>query len=1421
MATQLSFLLSLLSLTLLLHGIKGFQKDKQQAQSGTLDQRQLNDDSDFFTLAADVVQRLSSAAKSFVFFSSTDKNEDLESTAGKTLIERTDKGLVKMSDEALVETLDKTFVKTPDEALVKSHDGGLVQTFHGDLFKTPDDERKRKPNQIHLEDDFYSHATVSTHRHQPEVEEENASKYNLNTNKYSNNINNQINQFTDKNRNSDATSSSQSKKDNKETGIDFLKTIKTVDDSSTARQGDTRGKNPKLISPLEKSDEAVQCQPSRLKADGSAKMPPRRNLLWFFGESEDPATTPGSSITTEETTPDPTTSKTSIAEDVSTTLTSLPIDQSEESTYETKAKTQKTSISTTNADEEKTSEPSTFQTSLTPQTTKTSLASTTTEISKSTQKTTSELEVKRHTKEKPDSTKTSTRANGSSSKAFTTSLTDNGTGAFTTSTRMVLNDASSKTTKSVNLQKEALNDSGRNDLDFNTGSVQKLKALYETCDSCMSHWNSDMSTTECPHQVYPALEFDKAAREFSNMLRYGCDGPGLNKSRCCHTYNSEVYEVVNKMTQMSEAVTKTLKEQCNKCPKNCLWQEWSNWKGCPPLPTCGDQPRQYSTRIRTSEKELYGGRPCSGGDTDQKTCPQIPTVAGVWQPWSSWSSCSGSCSGIQTRTRNCTEPTICFRPCSGSAMEWRSCGDMDLCCAPRQWTPWEDWSPCGSTPGRPQRHRVRSRRCEADPRSNELWCQKPCPGTHTETEDCCTKSKWNIWSPWSSCSSSTGQADQDTGQPCGDGAGYQNRTRTCQKGTCGESCDGEDTQTQQCCLPSCCVTPKLSSWAEWSVCSGNSLKSRRQQTCRRDLSIKGARFCLTGGPCQTQSEEKDCRCETPQWGSWREWEGCESERFQTRHRACMYPIGNSRECSPDLPQTCVGKKEERMPCPCAPTMWSSWGEWESCVTFLGRTTQVKRRLRMCEKDRTSNLLPCPDHCPGSNVQTEECCVPSQWTSWTSWSQCDSQYFKVDLDTGEPCGPGTGCRNRTRICAPGTCETKHCEGDSIDHDMNCTVTQCCAPRILSPWGSWEPCSSQSGFTTRRRQCHSNDTKPSGSRDCRKGDNCQSADLKDEKPCVCDLVLWETWQSWSDCSPFGTRTRTRRCNVPRDNGPECGSSNASCAGTSRDTERCMCDWTQWNRWTDCDTARIRSRSRQCVQRGTNRDCWSQSWCAGSGNETELCPCERPEWSNWYPWTPCDFEQSPPIRTRYRICNNGPDTCGGCIGKENESEQCFCERAEYGPWGTFSVCRPDGYGGYARTRYRACHPMPRSNPDYCRPAPPEWTNCQGENYEQRQCVIIPERLEDECRGRVNGEYPSSERGCKKYVTCCNERATQRPCEPPKLYDAICQECLSESATCGADGYDRYKDIRSIVEIMEPKHGKCTSRSKRSIRRGCHLNG
>ncbi|GFS26954.1 SCO-spondin-like [Elysia marginata] len=821
-----------------------------------------------------------------------------------------------------------------------------------------------------------------------------------------------------------------------------------------------------------------------------------------------------------------------------------------------------------------------------------------------------------------------------------------------------------------------------------------------------------------------------------------------------------------------EAVKDTKQIALGNTTADCHWHEWSDWDECPPPTTCQGQRRIYTTRTRTLHKEQYGGKSCRGSATETKECPTTPRVVGTWQNWESWSDCSTSCSGVQTRTRNCTEPTLCFTPCRGEYVEWRSCGSPDLCCVPREWTRWGAWTSwVTEKPSSSPRHslvgtRKRYRTCDGSPRRRgEVLCPAPCPGESLDTERC-KESVWATWGAWSDCVGSSGRVDADRKVPCGDDGGRRERNRTCRNGTCQGSCKGDKSQSVTCDLKPCCEDPTWSKWCDWGQCDDRG-RQTRERLCSTDPNKWSAPTCRSRRCVGQSSESQNCdpyTCVPKQWASWDDWSPCgtvpgQSGRFKIRYRRCVGdprtricnygtcrdPCDGSRLerdecyvplcCAPPVTtawtgwETCTGnplisrrrrtcqadptKKtapvcrtgddckntEEEKPCVCKPNSWEDWGPWRPC-----EPGQYTTRVRRCRESDT-NSPECPPqgvlYCAGKKTDKKQCpCVPSQWSPWMEWEQCNSEKFKRDLDTGEVCGEGTGCRNRTRVCQAGTCPVK----------------------VISEWSPWERCRNgpTGSISTRRRYCRSNPLKPRNATDCRTGYDCQPHQLQEQKRCRCDMPQWENWQPWVNCNEYQpTRTRTRSCRMPRGNSRECGTPTV-CLGQKTEVVPCLCDWGSWLSWTSCDNRRVQTRTRRCLKTGSPRDCGSPSGCRGRG--TDYRTCRQCEWNSWYEWDNCDFRLPQPMRKRFRVCVGRTEICGGCTGPSNEAQACVCNKARLGNWGGWDMCRMNSAGRYVRTRTRIC--ISASNPDYCKQAPRNWTTCREPLTQEGNNVNVKQR-------------------------------------------------------------------------------------------------
>jgi uncharacterized protein YegL len=84
-------------------------------------------------------------------------------------------------------------------------------------------------------------------------------------------------------------------------------------------------------------------------------------------------------------------------------------------------------------------------------------------------------------------------------------------------------------------------------------------------------------------------------------------------------------------------------EQCNqqKCPIDCILNDWSGWSGC--TAECGGGVQQRSTTMRVEPE--HGGEPC-GEDSQVQSCNiQNCDKDCVLQDWSQWTDCSKECDG--------------------------------------------------------------------------------------------------------------------------------------------------------------------------------------------------------------------------------------------------------------------------------------------------------------------------------------------------------------------------------------------------------------------------------------------------------------------------------------------------------------------------------------------------------------------------------------------------------------------------------------------------------------------------------------------------------------------------------------------------------------------------------------------------------
>lgn len=104
------------------------------------------------------------------------------------------------------------------------------------------------------------------------------------------------------------------------------------------------------------------------------------------------------------------------------------------------------------------------------------------------------------------------------------------------------------------------------------------------------------------------------------------------------------------------------------------WTDWHVVSGC--SVTCGSG-LQKRTRTCTNPPPAFGGKSCSGNDTDHIPCmPKHCSVDGEWSNWKSWSTCSNTCGeGYMMRVRSCNNPSPAYggKECPDTSYTLQSC----------------------------------------------------------------------------------------------------------------------------------------------------------------------------------------------------------------------------------------------------------------------------------------------------------------------------------------------------------------------------------------------------------------------------------------------------------------------------------------------------------------------------------------------------------------------------------------------------------------------------------------------------------------------------------------------------------------------------------------------------------------------------
>ncbi|XP_062512619.1 hemicentin-1-like isoform X1 [Corticium candelabrum] len=336
----------------------------------------------------------------------------------------------------------------------------------------------------------------------------------------------------------------------------------------------------------------------------------------------------------------------------------------------------------------------------------------------------------------------------------------------------------------------------------------------------------------------------------------------------------------------------------------------------------------------------------------------------------------------------------------------------------------------------------------------------------------------------------------------------------------------------------------------------------------------------------------------------------------------------------------------------------------------------------------------------------------EFVTWSQWSACT-----------RTCSGGVQVRRKQQECL---------SPDDACPDLK--EIRSCSDQILCPvdgqWSDWsltgcsETCGG--GFRWRYRECNNPPPNDAG-RSCvgqsRKLEICNNE-------CCPVNGEWSDWSSWSRCSkscgrPFGTRSRTRKCDNPP---PEC--SGRTCSGHNNDNQPCNrieCavngGWSPWNLWSPCTqscTGGFKTRIRIC---NNPRPHYGGKSCSGFAHQSSVCNAQacpvNGEWSYWQTWSACSRSCRPGgQRNRRRSCSNPTPQHGGrtCSGFDVDRRDCNSQSCPlnggWTAWSTWQLCS-HSCGGGQTLRVRSCT-NPR--PDF------GGQRCPGENSQNTACNRIP---------------------------------------------------------------------------------------------------
>jgi hypothetical protein len=661
----------------------------------------------------------------------------------------------------------------------------------------------------------------------------------------------------------------------------------------------------------------------------------------------------------------------------------------------------------------------------------------------------------------------------------------------------------------------------------------------------------------------------------------------------------------------------------------CQVSEWSSWGNCPV--TCGSSLQLMTRTILMNPRTnaWATGAPCPGLNATRVCNDNLCPVDCMVNHWGAYGTCAGA-TGQQLRSRQITVDV------AGGGVVCPLLSQSTACKVSCKVGEWALWGECEKISGT----RRRSRHVKVAP----LNGGQRCPAL-SAIQQCNVDCEVTAWSPFGLCEVSNGQMmrlrkvkymTQHAGQECPMLEEFKACAVHCDAGPWGRytACNatsGRATRTRAVltsdssdakvpcetiesvkCATSCIVSD-YASWSECDLATGLRTRERIVVTAAQN----------GGNVCPKRIDNKPCSVDCIVSG-WSGWDNCNrATAVQSRVREVLQTMKNGGVPCPAILDTL----ECTLDC-----VLSVFGEWSDCSKDCGAGEQSKHREVVVEPMSTgeqcealSDYRPC--NTPA--CRDEDC----RMSSWSQWSNCTVL-----------CGGGTMDRTRTitreaktgGIACSATAQQNTCNQDSCTKDC-----------VVSEWGAWSGCNSETGKKRRVRTVIQ--------ASAHGGLTCPSLEGEEDCPVSCQV---SDWGEWTECN-MGSMMAYRTVTAPMmNNGDQC-----PLLVRFKDCGQVCTDVSQWSGFGPCEASGANGGFRIRTRLSLNE--LDVSSCALEQKAPCAVNCVLSAWSGW---GPCNNQTAQMMRTREIEVQ--PKNGGLSCAVTDELKNCVLE-CTVGDWGGWSAC------------------------------------------------------------------------------------------------------------------------------------------------------